>query len=89
MPTVHILVKGKVQGVFYRASAKTIAEHLSITGWIRNINGTDVEALVTGSLGRLQDYIQWCNQGPSHARVTEVIVTPHEETIFHDFKIVR
>jgi len=36
MPTVHIVIKGKVQGVFYRATAKAEADRIGIKGWVKN-----------------------------------------------------
>jgi acylphosphatase len=49
MITVHLLIEGEVQGVFYRATAKEIADKLGITGWIKNTWEGNVEAMVTGN----------------------------------------
>lgn len=89
MPTVHILIKGKVQGVFYRATARQIAVSAGITGWIRNTEEGNVEAIVSGSEEQLQKFIQWCKQGSEKAIVDEVIVTDKEERIFAGFAIRR
>lgn len=89
MPTIHLLIKGKVQGVFYRATAKEIADKLNITGWIKNTDEGDVEAIVSGADEQLQQFISWCKQGPNNAKVEDVIVTPQSETAFYDFKIIR
>ena len=48
MPTIHILVKGKVQGVFYRATAKEMADRYGITGWVRNTEEGNVELMASG-----------------------------------------
>lgn len=89
MPTIHLFVKGKVQGVFYRATAKKIADKLKLTGWIRNTKNEDVEAMVTGDEEQLKQFINWCKQGPEKAKVDDVIVTPQKETPFEEFKIIR
>lgn len=89
MKTVHLLISGKVQGVFYRASAKDEAESLSIKGWIRNTENGAVEATVTGSEEAIERFINWCKQGPSQARVDEVAVTQKPDEGFREFKIIR
>ncbi|WP_018616719.1 acylphosphatase [Segetibacter koreensis] len=89
MPTYHLTVKGLVQGVFYRASAKEIADELGVTGWVRNAHGDEVEAVVTGTEKQLEQFISWCKKGPKKAIVTEVAVRQFEETKFSDFSIKR
>ena len=73
MPTVHLLIKGKVQGVFYRASAKAAAEKLHITGWIKNTREGHVEALASGEEANLRQFVEWCQKGPEQAAVSDVI----------------
>ena len=89
MPTVHLLIKGKVQGVFFRATAKKIADKLNLTGWIKNREDDDVEAMVTGSQQQLEEFINWCRKGPEKAEVEDVIVTQEKETVFNDFEVIR
>ncbi len=89
MPTIHLLIKGKVQGVFYRATSKKIADKLNLTGWIKNTINNNVEATVTGDEERLQQFINWCKNGPEKAEVEDVVMTKKPETPFIDFEIVR
>ncbi|MDB5192338.1 MAG: hypothetical protein JWQ96_1901 [Segetibacter sp.] len=89
MPTVHLLIKGKVQGVFYRATAQEVADELGVTGWVRNTEEGNVEAVVSGSQADIDRYINWCRQGPRRANVSDVVVTPYEETPFKEFSIKR
>ena len=89
MPTVHLLIKGRVQGVYYRASAKEKALELSLTGWVKNTAAGDVEAVVTGPQTAIQDFIAWCRQGPPAAEVQEVQIEPMPETTFEEFSITR
>lgn len=89
MSTVHLLIKGRVQGVFYRASAKERAETLRVKGWVKNTAEGDVEITATGSEGDLQRFVEWCKTGPKGAEVASVSVSPLEETPFQNFSIVR
>jgi acylphosphatase len=90
MPTVHLIIKGKVQGVFYRASAKEEAEKLGIKGWIRNTLEGNVEAMVNGNQDTINQYVDWCWKGPSRAKVESVEVRNiAEDQHFDGFTIVR
>lgn len=83
------MIKGKVQGVFYRATARDVAESIGITGWVKNTSHGNVEALISGSESQLETFINWCKQGPSNAVVTGVEVTEWEEEVFPNFTIIR
>lgn len=87
--TVHLTITGKVQGVFYRASAKKRADGLGLTGWVRNTPDGNVELVASGPHGLLQTFIQWCRQGPENARVVDVLVQAQEQKIFSGFRIER
>ena len=89
MATIHLLIKGKVQGVFYRASAKEVAMQNGITGWIKNNKKGDVEAMITGTDEQVEKFTNWCRQGPPKAMVDEVIITPKEQMHFNKFDIIR
>jgi acylphosphatase len=89
MITVHLLIEGEVQGVFYRATAKEMADKSGITGWIKNTWEGNVEAMITGNETSVQKFIDWCWQGPKKANVTNVTVTKKEETSFNNFSVVR
>jgi acylphosphatase len=85
----HLIIKGKVQGVFYRASAKDTAKALGVKGWIKNTQVGNVEALVTGTDDQVNAFIEWCRKGPPDAVVKDIIVTDNEASGFADFRIVR
>jgi len=89
MVTVHLLIEGEVQGVFYRATAKEMADKSGITGWIKNTWEGNVEAMITGNETSVQKFIDWCWQGPKKANVTNVTVTKKEEITFNNFSVVR
>lgn len=67
-----ITVEGKVQGVFYRASAKKKAIQLGVKGFVRNQADGSVFIEAEGSLAQLDQLIAWCRQGPPASRVKNV-----------------
>ena len=69
-----ILVSGKVQGVFYRASTAEEAKRIGLTGSVKNLVTGEVLIEVFGTREQLEDLIAWCKQGPSLSKVDEVIV---------------
>jgi acylphosphatase len=89
MPTVRILIKGKVQGVFFRASARDIAETIGIKGWVRNTEEGDVEAVATGTETQVDQFIGWCRKGPQKAIVKDISVEQLKEEPFDKFMITR
>lgn len=89
MPTVHLVIKGRVQGVFFRATAKDMADEIGVKGWVKNTEEGNVEAMANGSGEQLQRFIAWCKIGPQKAIVTEVVVFQLPEETFNEFKIVR
>lgn len=87
--TVHLIIKGKVQGVSFRAYAKRVAEELGVHGWIKNTNEGHVETVAEAEAAILQQFIDWCHEGPRHADVKEVIVRETEQKGFAGFEIIR
>lgn len=69
---IKCLITGRVQGVWYRASAKREADTLGITGWARNLEDGSVEVVACGSSGSLQSFYEWLKQGPRFATVDHV-----------------
>ncbi len=89
MQTVHIIIKGKVQGVFYRANAKKKADELGLKGWVKNTGKNGVECVVSGGLNEVALFIEWCKKGPQKAVVSSVTATPAEAQYFQQFSIVK
>lgn len=89
MTTVRLKIKGKVQGVFFRATAREIAEKNNLKGWIKNKSDGAVEAVVTGKKEAVETFIDWCKEGPKRAVIDEVNITPLDEIIFSEFQIKR
>ena len=78
-----------MQGVYYRASARDVAESLALQGWIKNLPSGEVEAMATGELNNLKKFADWCRQGPPGAKVESVQQTDMPETPFSSFQILR
>ena len=72
---VELRIVGRVQGVFYRASARARARVLGLTGYARNLDDGAVEVVAEGDEESLERLVAWCRIGPSAARVTRVDVT--------------
>ena len=71
----HVIIKGRVQGVFFRSSTQDEAIRLGLTGWVRNCPDGSVEAVFEGDKKVIEEIIKWCHKGPPWARVNEVKVT--------------
>jgi acylphosphatase len=69
---IHLIVKGRVQGVYFRASTVQQARHLGLTGWVMNRRDGSVEVLAEGPYDKLEELIAWCGHGPPGARVEKV-----------------
>lgn len=90
MPTQHLLISGKVQGVYFRASAKEVADQSGIKGWARNTADGKVEIVALGNVEALAAFIAWCYRGPAGAEVHQVLTTPLPDTeLFSGFSIRR
>lgn len=90
METWEIIVKGKVQGVWYRASTRERALQLGIKGWVRNESNGSVYMLVQGEQQKLERLEAWCYEGPQFAKVTEVkAFRVNTKETFSDFEIIR
>ena len=61
---VHILISGRVQGVFFRAETRRAASALGVKGWVRNLPGGDVEVVAEGRKPELDRLIEFCRKGP-------------------------
>ena len=83
----NIIVTGKVQGVFFRASTLHRATDLHLSGWVQNQADGTVRIWVEGPSEQLQQFISWCYQGPDFATVAEVISEPSTPQGFTDFEI--
>ena len=68
----HLIIKGRVQGVFFRDSTRREAIELGLCGWVKNRFDGSVEAVAEGPKEKVETLIAWCHHGPPVARVTKV-----------------
>ncbi|MDB5282705.1 MAG: acyP [Bacteroidota bacterium] len=83
----NITVTGKVHGVFFRASAKQMADLLGLTGFVRNEPTSDVYIEVEGDEAMLVKFMQWCHHGPARAEVKYVSVHEGELKDYTRFEV--
>jgi acylphosphatase len=69
---VRVIVRGRVQGVFFRYSVREMANQFGVFGWVKNRWDGAVEALFEGDQGRVKEMIDWCHKGPPDAHVQRV-----------------
>lgn len=68
----HLIISGRVQGVFYRKWTKDIAIKLDLSGWVRNLSDGKVEAVFEGEKDKVDKMIKRCKKGPKIADVIDV-----------------
>ena len=85
---LHVVISGRVQGVGYRQSTCSKAIQLNLNGWVRNRSDGRVEAVFVGPRNLQVQMLEWCRQGPSFAKVTDVQANWEEQTeAYHSFEI--
>ena len=77
---VRVRIRGRVQGVFFRAATRARAESLGLAGSVRNLPDGSVEAVFEGPPERVASMLDWCGRGPAGAAVEDVDVAPEEPT---------
>ena len=75
---VHLLVSGKVQGVFFRQALKVVAKKNNVLGWVRNLKDGCVEAILEGDNKSTNSVIEWTRVGPANSRVDDIEVSNEE-----------
>ena len=79
---VHIVIEGRVQGVFFRDYTKEESQKLGLTGWVRNQRDGSVEATVKGDGAKVEQMIKWFNKGSPMSDVIRV-TTAEEKFVGH------
>lgn len=85
----HLIIEGRVQGVWFRESTRRQAVSLGVSGWVQNRPEGTVEAVLEGPEDAVLRLVAWCGKGPSAANVTRIHET--EETWrgeFHAFDVL-
>ena len=70
----HVLISGRVQGVFYRATTRDTAREHGVDGWVTNLDDGRVEAVFEGPREAVESMVEWCHGGSPQARVEDVTV---------------
>ncbi|MQA01435.1 MAG: acylphosphatase [Streptosporangiales bacterium] len=83
------MVSGSVQGVFFRDSCRRAADAAGVAGWVRNRSDGTVEAVFEGPAAAVDQLVEWCRQGPRHARVSVVQTYQEQPTGAHGFRITH
>ena len=87
--TVHLIISGKVQGVYFRKHTQDISLQNNVYGWVKNLLNGDVECVLEGLKSNVDKVMMWCHQGPPGSHVDNVKIQ-YEAFIgnFNDFEIV-
>lgn len=86
--TVSVKIKGRVQGVFYRAWTKETARSLGLDGWVRNAHDGSVEAVFSGPVAKVDEMLKLCEDGPPDARVTKIDIREEHGSVPSGFKVL-
>jgi acylphosphatase len=70
----HVIVSGRVQGVFFRMETKRAADRYGVSGWVRNKRDGTVEAIFEGDQESVNLSLEWCKEGPPYSKVTNIDV---------------
>ena len=86
---VHILVSGKVQGVFFRQALKVVAKKNNVYGWVRNLPDKRVEAVLEGDNTSVNSTIEWARVGPANSHVDDIEINNEEfKNEFSTFEVL-
>ena len=83
----HIFVSGRVQGVSFRDATRSQAEQLGLSGWVRNTQDGQVEAVFEGDPDTVQQMVEWCKSGPSSADVEDLSVDNEQPENLSSFEV--
>lgn len=89
MKHINIKVQGKVQGVFFRASTKAVADQMGIKGLVKNEKDGSVYIEAEGDEITLSMFLEWCNEGPEKSVVENVTVNDGEVKNYRNFEVVK
>ena len=87
---VHVLIEGRVQGVFFRATTRDEARARGLAGWVRNRADGRVEAVFEGDKAVVENMLAWCRKGPPYSYVDHVEIAwqPYQGDLL-DFRVVH
>lgn len=83
----QVTVRGRVQGVYFRASTQQQARRLGVAGWVRNLPDGRVEAWLEGADDAVEALMAWMREGPEQAEVTGLCVCEVAPRSLNDFEV--
>jgi len=89
MKHLNIVVIGKVQGVFFRASTKAVADQLGVKGFVKNQKDGSVYIEAEGDEFSLESFTDFCKEGPDKAKVESIDIREGELKNFNNFEVVK
>jgi acylphosphatase len=89
LQTISITVSGRVQGVFYRQSAREKALAIGAKGKVMNLPDGNVQIIATGTKEQVEKLLEWCKQGPRKAIVTDINFQELPLQLFDSFYIEK
>ena len=89
MKTLQIIISGRVQGVFFRASTKAVADQIGIKGFVKNLKDGTVLIEAEGEEVFMNDFIDWCKYGPDDARVDDITINEIELKNYLNFDVLK
>jgi acylphosphatase len=89
MKALKIIVSGRVQGVFYRASTKAVADQMGIKGIVKNLKDGTVYIEAEGDDFFINEFIEWCKYGPDDARIDDISIEDIEVKNYRNFDVLK
>jgi acylphosphatase len=89
MTAMRLTITGTVQGVFFRARTKEMADHLGLKGWVRNEVDGSVTIHAEGPTEKIEKLVEWCRTGPPAAQVDVVKRKDVEDEHCASFEVRR
>ncbi len=86
--TLHLVIYGRVQGVFFRDSMRLEAQRLGVAGWVRNRSNGSVEAEVHGKSADVDAIVRWAKRGPELAQIERVDIE-RSDGCYTNFEVIR
>jgi len=84
----RVVVRGRVQGVFFRDSCRQRAIELGVRGWVSNRDDGAVEAVFEGEVDAVEAMVAWAQQGPAQAQVSSAEVREEDPRSEPGFSVV-
>lgn len=85
----HVVISGRVQGVFFRMETKQVADSFNVSGWVKNNRNGTVEAVFEGEKAAVHSVVEWCRKGPPNSKVSSVNVIEEDyKDEFRRFEII-